>query len=567
MPRRKTTSATAVDQSTSKKRKVEAGQKLHKSGQPIHLKPEHAIAYDGKAMYIQEVMTPAPAATALNNTAQFSFIVENDAAGLIKDAVLRFQITVTGEEGQFMPVPYWFDRIEWYDRHSGQEIARYHGDAMFWLLQTMNKDALELLEGPVNFDAKTGKESSYKQQVGETKNYYLPLPHTWLEGFDLDLSLLRGDLEVKFYPKGDIKVNPASTAVVALNEIRWIGGSEMFSQMSRIQFRRSKALATHQQNYIDIQQYTDAGRALTSGTEYTIDLDQFHHESGGVLFCIRQTDRNVGALRTVPLGPRGTIDHENVHGRSMLGDGTPIDEQYARTFINPLLWPQSFCKYNSVYLIPFSCDMPGVLSGEVDGWHEFRGDRERLRVVTGAAPTMTSYQIAPSTGAFSAGTGNRVTYKGDSTPVFDYAAISYDGLTALINALPSVIADNMEVQLYNWTDSSSDVGLPIVAASEIKVRVYERGTYIRYTAAGVSPVWDAVPAQDSGQPFQLKGSGLLYFEEANQSRLATAPVSLALGNVVQGVPGFVPGTYQIDVYSMYYRYIHQHNGRLEMQDL
>ena len=564
MPRRKTHSATAVDQSTSKKRKVQAGTKTHKSGQAIHIKPEHAIAYDGKKMFIQEVMTPAPATTALNNTAQFSFIVENDAAGLIKDAVLRFQLTVTGAEAQLMPVPLWFDRIEWYDRHSGQEIARYHGDSMYWLLHTLNKDALELLEDPVNFDAKTGKESSYKQQVGETKNYYLPLPHVWLEGFDLDLSLLRGDLEIKFYPKGDIKVDSTSGASVVLNEIRWIGGSEMFSQISRLQFRRSKALATHQQNYIDIQQYTDAGRALTAGTEYTIDLDQFHHESGMLWFCIRQNDHNVNALRTVPLGPRGTIDHENVHGRSMLGDGTPIDEEYWRKFINPTCWPQSFCKYNAVYMVPFSCDVPGVFSGEIDGWHEFRGDRERLRIVTGAGPGETSYQIAPSAAALTAGAGNRVWYKGDATTAFDYSTITYDGLSALINALPSVIADGFEVQIYNQTTPATSTAAAIVAGDDLRVRLYDRGTYIRYTDP---PDWSAGPAQDSGQPYNLKGRGLLYFDATAQSRLAAAPVELVLGNVTQGVPGFVSGTYQVDVYSVYYRYIHQHNGRLEMEDL
>jgi hypothetical protein len=566
MPRRQTHSATAVDQATSKKRKVQAGQKVHKSGQPIHIKPEHAIAYDGKAMFIQEVMTPAPAATALSNTSQFSFIVENDAAGLIKDACLRFQITVTGAEAQLMPVPLWFDRIEWYDRHSGQEIARYHGDAMYLLLQTLNKDALEILEDPVNFDAKTGKESSYKQQVGETKNYYLPLPHVWLQGFQLDLSLLRGDLEIKIYPKGDIKVDGASNAVVSLNEIRWIGCSEMFSQMSRLQFRRSKALATHQQNYIDVQQYTDAGRALSAGTEYTIDLDQFHHESGMLWFCIRPNDNNINALRTVPLGPRGTIDHENVHGRSMLGDGTPIDEEFFRKFINPTCWPQSFCKHNAWYMIPFSNDIPGVFNGEVDGWHEFRGDRERLRLVTGAAPGETSYQVSHTPYVQSA--GNTIWYKGASTPTFDYTLITYDQLTALVNALPTVIADGFEVQIYNQVTPAAPLDAPIVFDAPLRVRLYERGTYIRYTATGVTPDWSATPVQDSGQPYNRKGRGLLYFDmTAQQAIQPGGSVNSVIQNVTQGVPGFVGGTYQVEIYSLYYRYVHQHNGRLEMEDL
>ena len=94
MPRRKSTSVQVDERSTAKKQKVAATHKKHRSGQTVHIKPAHAIAYDGKQQYVQEVMAPAAAVTALNNTSQFSFNVENDATGLIKDAVLRFQVRV-----------------------------------------------------------------------------------------------------------------------------------------------------------------------------------------------------------------------------------------------------------------------------------------------------------------------------------------------------------------------------------------------------------------------------------------------------------------------------------------
>lgn len=520
------------------------------------VKPEHAVAVDGKKMYIQEIMTPAPSINALNNSAFFSFIVENDAAGLIKDVVLRFSVTLksvadggSGVNQKLMPVPLWFDRIEWFDRHTGREIARYHGDGMWFLLQTLPPATLEYLADPVNFDCKSGKESSCQLTVEETKNYYLPLPYTWLDDFELDLSLLRGDLEIKLYPKGDIRVDPTVGARTdfALNEIRWIGASEMFSQVSRLQFRKMKALSTLQHNYLDLQQYTDSGRVINAGSDYTIDLDQFHHESAYLWFTIRRDDQNVNALRYVSLGPRGTIDHENVHGRSLLGDGTPIDEKYCRKFLNTKLWPHGWVNYNPVYLIPFSNDEKGTLRGEIDGWHEFRGDRERLRIVTAAAPTDTFYTTTFSAN-IAATAFATFEYKGDYSATFNTGTATYDDLTAAANAIGTVIKEGIEFKIRRSSllDAGTD---PLDLAGTMLFYVYERGSYNSVTS--------------QGQPYLLNGVG--------DARLIlndnTALVNNVLGGSVQGVQGFVAGTYQIDVYSVYYRHIQQHNGRLEMEDL
>lgn len=553
MPKRVSRSATIVTQSKEapKRARMEATHKKHRSGQPIHVLPEHAVAHDGKKMFITEVMTPAPSTTALNQTNQFSFIIENDAAGLIKDAVLRFNITMLnaptgGTNARAMPVPLWFDRIEWYDRHSGQEIGRYHGDTMWWMLQTLPKAYQEVLQGPVNYDARSGKFSSYEQAEDEVHNYYLPLPHLWLEGFDLDLSLLRGDLEIKFYPKGNILVDAANIATVpSLNEIRWVGGSEMFSQLSRLQFRRSRALATHQHNFVSIQQYTATGVAITAGSEVTFDLDQFHHESAMLFFCVRDIPAagtavsNSNAMNYVSLGPRATIDHENVHGRSLLGDGTPLDGEYMRKFVATGVFPHDFVNNNAVYVIPFSNNLAGVWNGEVDGWHAFRGDRERIRVVTDAVGVNAEIEITmtvvPTAGTFT------IHYKGDSTAALAFGATAAT-MDAAVNALPSVIAEDLKY------------------------------TFETTAAAAPGAVLTAAITDRSDNPKPLNGTGLLYMESQDPLVLVDWGASTeesVTGQYGFGITGNAPGTgtYQVDVYSVYYRHLQQHNGRLEVEDL
>lgn len=547
MRARDTQSGTKLTQSAAKRQKVSPTGVKHHSGQALHLKAEHAVAYDGKRQYVSEVMAPAAALTALNNTTMFSFIVENDSAGLVQDAVLRFTIQCASGVGSFMPVPLWFDRIEWYDRHSGQEIGRYHGDFMWWAIQSLPEDVQEVLADPVNFNAKSGKESSQVQLTGsgDIRNYYLPLPHLWLEGFELDLSLLRGDLEIKFYPKGSILQGTAATdigydCVPSLTEVRWIAGSEMFSQISRLTHRRSKALATHQHNYVDVQQFTTTGVTINTGEEFTIDLDQFHHESAMLLMCIRQNDANLNAIEYVSMGPRATFDHENVTGRSQLGDGTPLDEVYMRKFVASRVFPHKFVNDNAVYVIPFSNNLRGVWSGKVDGYHEFRGDRERIRIVPDSVGV---YAIATITYDAKITDGDLAfEYKGHRTDsIATEAAVGT--LDAAVNALPSMIAENLMVTFQGTMESAAAVSYEISDRAGNPIDVKGRGllNVIPVTAALTGPNADIPPTVT----ISLKGSQ--GFGDA--------------GAAPQG------GSYQIDVYSVYYRHIQQHNGRLAMRDL
>ena len=335
--------------------------------------------------------------------------------------------------------------------------------------------------------------------------------------------------------------------------------------MSRLKFTKSKALETTQHNYIDVQQHVDSGRVLAANQTYTVDLDPFHHESAFLWFCFRrmdQGDSNLAALNYVPLGPRATIDHINTHGKSLFGDGTPVDGQYWRRFINTQCWPHKFAKYNAVYLLPFSNDVASVFNGEIDGWHRFRGDRERIRFYTGNAPTETAYTLTSFDGsgatAAPSWTRARVWYKGNNlTPVHNAVTntTTFGELEDILNASPCVISDNLEFRIERDVGEAGP-GFVITAANYFTVRLYERGTYNA--------------TNNVGQPYIRKGDedGMIHIEPlptdpANNADFYAQPNTPA----TQGIPGFVEGTYQIDIYSVYYRSIKQHMGRLEVTDL
>ena len=562
---------TAVAPGAAKRTKVDAGPNPV-SGQTTVMKPEHVVAYDGKRMYTQETMAPAPASGALNQTNVFSFVVENDATGLLDDCVLRFQIEAEGGPMKVLPIGQWFERIEWYDRHTGREIARYYGDFMHWVLQTLPPTAKKLLSHPAALCPDSGKEGDFIQPAGTVQNYYLPLPHSWLDGFELDMSVLRGDLEIKFYPKGSIlstqeTVEPvngggALNGVPRLREIRWIGESEMMSAVSRLALQRERATKTLQHNFVDVQRYTQAGVSIQANQEFTIDLDQFHHESGCLLITFRAQDSGSEALDYVSLGPKCTIDHENVHGRSMLGDGTAIDGEYARKFVASQFFSDDYAGKNAVYVIPFSRSLGTVLEGVVDGYHEFRGERERIRFVTDSVGVNAEVRADVGIGSTISSGNIVVKYKGCSTPKLDVATATVAELIAYLNNLTSVKKDNLR---YRLSPTSITAG---TAVTDTLDDAFNNGV----ARAVVFEVTDS-----GSNPRPLNNCGVFEIESTAQDATNIGS-QFTVSLETQGRYGFgtaaaapqsasTTGVYNVDIYSVYYRQVQMVNGRLVAQDL
>lgn len=408
---------------STKYARVSTGAVDASSGLGVSVLPEHATYFTAKPLINQEIMTPAPSVSALNQTAYFSFILENKTGGIIDEASLRFTLQFERKDGlpygpgcnnAIQPVTQWFERIEWIDRGTGEELARYHGDMMNLLMGTETQEDLKALEGLLNLDRKTGRATRRQFASGEIVYIYYTLRHHWFEKCKLDLGALRGDIEIRFYPRGNIFVED-QTALgnkgykVNLNEIRMIQESAMYGGGQRVDLRSMKLSGAQRTNYLDFQQYVDQGRFWVPGQEYTIDLDQFHNDCAALILLLRKSGIQKDATGAVligtdgkevninpyvgkqlykfeSLGEQGTIDHENVHGRSLFGDGTPVDEMYFRTRYPTEMFNNDFALCNTVYVVPFSQNLVGMLNGEIDGFHQFRGERERLRIRTGPAP-------------------------------------------------------------------------------------------------------------------------------------------------------------------------------------
>ena len=629
------------DNPLNKIQKVSSGVTDPKTGVSLKTKPGHTTFYSDKPMINQEIMTPAPPTSALSQTSYFSFILENKTGGVIKDWTLRFNIQFERKNGQpygkgcnnaVQPVTQWFERIEWIDRMTGEEIARYHGDMLHMLFSTQSQEDLKAVDDMVNICRETGRYTERQFRHNEIQYFYLPLIDHWFQDMNLDLGALKGDIEIRFYPRGSIFVEDQDALPFAgafkenLLELRMIQGTCMYPNGMRVDLRRQKLTGGQRNNYLDYQQYIDYGRYFVPGQEYTIDLDQFHNDCAAIVMLMRKAGVQKDAAGQITgevidpykgpqlykfesLGEQGTIDHENVHGRSLFGDGTPVDELFFRRRYPTELFNNDFAKRNSIYIVPFSNNLQGMLNGEIDGFHRFRGERERLRIRTGAAPSdsiVTMYLENEQDGGFVTGPNAgdsknciEVRYKGVQVGYLTDNAINIDAGTGNVVGLQDrSIPLNV---LRNKLNSTTYLQTENVQVSKIRARIKDSVTlairYISSDDANGGILTDRTAAPDplaltpgsnefiqsvelyvtdlDGQPEIQHGADLpKLFTVRYTKRDAGAPAveyisdsSLSEQIYTPGKRGFNAGVYDVTLYAIYYRTITEVAGTLRASDV
>lgn len=566
-----------------KQRLMDAGTRDPATGAAVVTQPHHVVRMPTRPVYAQTIMTPKPNPYSLDNTAYFSFILENSSAGAIDDATIRFEVKFASggvpTDSRVLPVTQWFERIEFYERLSGQELARYYGDVLHLLMNTLSQEALSSIADMLNQD-KYGRPSSRTWRSGDVQHFYLPLIHLVINGTGLDLSHLKGDLEIRFYPRGSIFVENQSALAVpcteTLEEVRLISSCTLMPNGLLMGKHPDKIGKVVQHRYLDYVQFVDHGRDLKANSQATVDLDQFSHNSGCLFVYLRRSGLQ-GGINYYPqaayetggrlfvcdgLGDQATIDLHDVQGRSQLGQGQPVNERYFREHTSNELFNEVFAAHNNVYVIPFSNDLRGMLDGEMDGFKHFKGERERLVLNPGPAPVETTLEFAPSV-TITTTANNRVT-------------IRYDGV---ILAIADIDADA------GWTDWASVSGSQwhyrgddAAAWTEINKMLasnsYLKSKGLKISLAGVggSAAFangnvTATFTDLSDQPLICGKDDLLKLTISHKDTGATAVDQVdhhyLPRTYVRGKRGFRDGIYDIYVYSAFFRHLREGHGRLQ----
>jgi hypothetical protein len=280
------------------------------------------------------------------------------------------------------------------------------------------------------------------------------------------------------------------------------------------------------------------------------------------------------------LGDKATIDYEDIQGRSLLGEGVPIDEKYLRKNTHPALFNKPSRKHTNVCIIPFSNDLKNMIHGDMDGYRVLRGDRESIKIVTDAKPRPTYDVCKYSQGTSATTTTFSFMYK--KRPIAAFSVVSGASVTGpILQTLPQTVGTNT----YPLYQIGSLRGLKHAAAiiNQNKI-LYQDGVQVDLHYAPLATYTDQstwtysmatypTVATDyalvieyltlDNQPLLFE-KGDVGFHRPMEMFVGTANVDTHIANASQhGRRGFNAGLYDIYVYSAYFRYLHLIDGRLD----
>lgn len=344
---------------------------------------------------VTDVMTPTPNADSLQNGTQIKYFLEHNTVGEIRTACLRFQVRVDGMgDAVLAPVPFWFSRIEIYNRSTGKEISRLNSDTLFTYLNVVHQENIEQWADLVGYNPKSYRsDASNTHTVGVTKYYYLPLVAAFFEGMGLDLNIVSSELEIRLHPVTGGVVS-SGVGVPKLLEVGCVFETVQMAlnaKNAQVQWH-AKHVETHV--YLDSQEYVRTGLTMAPGTRYEIDLDQFTNISAGLLISIRPSsigNVNTDNGRQVNYSlHNGLIDIVGVSGESIYGGGRPAPVDYLQKIVAPRFARSNYfdkCSVNPLFFGNFA----KAMQGSIDGYFAFDGSKKRLQITTPQAQTIGGY--------------------------------------------------------------------------------------------------------------------------------------------------------------------------------
>lgn len=532
--------------------KVDIDKKLHvatgkkKDNKPVAIKHYQAERYSSRKCLTTDVCTPSPNELALVNGSMIKYFLENRSIQNIESVCFRFQIRMDDADDILTPTPYFFDRLEIYNRSTGQELTRIYADVLFQFMNILDQDHVEQWAELCNYDSTNYKRSSKVHKQGTTRYYYLPLVASFFDGMHLDLSSFNYDLEFRFHPaNGGPTTKNAGTP--KLLEVACLLEEDKPTHVSSKAHRQflTRHVTSHQ--YLDTQQYIETGRVMVPSTRYEFDLDQFDHVSAAIVVLIRPTNPTNQFNRfqegIVDLYD-GQIDHLDVSGTSLYGDGRQVKADYLRKIIAPKYASSQFYGKLPYYPIMYG-DLSQAYHGSIHGSYKFDGSKQRLSIETPAQGNGYTRGVTFSAAPVSGSLQLNFKIKGDS----------YENYIIIINANKTQAEIQADVDnLTSTYDNLYSTNLKFVVTGDSK---------------GTGPVFfEAV--NSSGQPYDLESLAINFgsnsLTDSEGAAVSVTTFTYPDGTGVKAYKagwGSVTQAYDVYIYSLYFRDIQQNGSKIE----
>lgn len=490
-----------------------------KAGKLVAVKPHHASVIHTQKQQITDVMQPSPNSLSLVNLSQIKYFLESNNARNIDKLDIRFQVTVSGGPIKLPVVSKWFDRVEFYIRDSGKEIGRLYNDVLHVMVNSEDDDVQRLYATTYNqslcYDR--NQEDNKVSQNGQ-QYYYLPLSRSFLKGMDLDLQTICSDIEIRFHPSNIMAQFAGSLSIDEVAGLIFENHPDVENDIAYKDFINRHVT---QHSFTDSQQYIESSNTLNASTRYEFDLDQFDKPSSALLVCIRSTT-NTNDYQCMDLY-NGTFDLIGVSGESLYGGGREVSFEYFNKHIISEQYGNNFFDTTKMLIVPFG-NLKDSLSGTSHGLHHFDSTKKRFRINTPAVGTFETYNA-----------------------VFSASAATYTVRVSYATSYCEFLGNATDAQItLSVSNMLSSYGL------KCEVDITAGPPYqILFTISTLN-----------GQPIKLDENKLVVSMPYNTGATTFNSVTR-----VQGVNGWINGTYNVVIYSLYHRNIFQDGRNLVVMDM
>jgi hypothetical protein len=319
--------------------------------------------------------------------------------GPIREAAIRFRLTSTSTAVQLAATPYWVNRVELW-QNSDREILRMHNDELFvWPLANTNAGRIRNLNK--QFNLRQERDNLFATRfmpASRTDFYYLPLSSSFIDGFNLNLNYVSGDLYIRIYPAASPINTDGSTAnTPTLGEIALVYGCTVLGNESK-----QRQVALHKQPRLHYVLHPvpvpTTAQAYAASTTYNQTLEAVSGKCPLMLWALRASSSNNSnnVLRNIDLGDNATHQITTPGGADLLYNGSPMRLNQITDHMSQQLINGNILDDRNWYITCFSTNVGASLLGKIDGFVQMNGDRFNHVINTGSAGTACVHTITQS---------------------------------------------------------------------------------------------------------------------------------------------------------------------------
>ena len=400
----------------------------------------------GMDSYYTIPMNPAPPTNSIGGGKQLYFDLERDECGEINDLCLEFEISCSTADVELTPTPYWFERIVIEASKGSGDILKtiWPEEFFIWNQITMDEETRDRWAKLSNWSIKKLKQDGTSERIcvgennkfraGKTYKVRLHLPALFLHLDAIDMKQIRSDLRIRMEMSNDVVIS-GDKSNLSLDNVRLFVRS--FNEESYDNARRQGRQQKNKHKYIynDVERLQINDKTLTAGSTVRLPLDSFVGKCGMLAVFIKPSTNPGASDKSIynfqNLGVNTSFDITNSAGQSMLGNGTPINEEHLNNV---------FCSHtqnphlDGIYVIPFCEDIKKNMLGIMNGVMDFVSVHDYLEITFDDAPTQEVHQIQTvslgTTGSY------RLAFENG---VMDTTELAYDATeTQVQNALAAI---------------------------------------------------------------------------------------------------------------------------------